>query len=74
MTRDHRIFLSKDKNYLSRAMGIEPHLEVDYKAFPLEKGDIFLMTTDGIHDFLDDKALKNNYSKNAIYQYKHKLF
>ncbi len=58
MTRDHRIFLSKDKNYLSRAMGIEPHLEVDYKAFPLEKNDIFLMTTDGIHDFIDDKALK----------------
>jgi len=59
MTRDHRIFLSKDKSYLSRAMGIEPHLEVDYKAFSLEKGDLFLMTTDGIHDFLDDKALKS---------------
>jgi len=59
MTRDHRIFLAKDKNYLSRAMGIEPHLEVDYKAFPLEKGDTFLMTTDGIHDFVDDKSLKS---------------
>lgn len=60
MTRDHRIFLSKDKNYLSRAMGIEPHLEVDYKAFPLEKGDVFLMTTDGIHDFIDEKNLKSH--------------
>ncbi|MDQ7090493.1 MAG: bifunctional protein-serine/threonine kinase/phosphatase [Methylococcales bacterium] len=59
MTRDHRIFLSKDKNYLSRAMGIEPRLEVDYKAFPLERGDVFLMTTDGIHDFIEDKNLKN---------------
>ncbi len=59
LTRDHRIFLSKDKNYLSRAMGIEPHLEVDYKALPIEKGDVFLMTTDGIHDFIDDRDLKN---------------
>lgn len=58
MTHDHRIFLSKDKNYLSRAMGIEPYLEVDYKAFPLEKEDIFLMSTDGVHDFIDNKGLK----------------
>ena len=64
MTHDHRIFLSEDRNYLSRAMGIEPHMEVDYKAFPLEKGDLFFMSTDGIHDFVDDKILKN-YLKNG---------
>lgn len=58
LTRDHRIWVSQDKNYLNRAMGIEPRLEVDYKSFPLEQGDLFLMTTDGIHDFIDDKALK----------------
>jgi serine/threonine protein phosphatase PrpC len=58
MTHDHRIFLGKDNHYLSRAMGIEPHMDVDYKAFPLEIGDLFLMSTDGIHDFVTDKALK----------------
>jgi len=58
ITRDHRIWISQDKNYLSRAMGIEPRLEVDYKSLPLEQGDLFLMTTDGIHDFIDDKILK----------------
>ena len=58
MTHDHRIFLGQDQNYLSRAMGIEPHMEVDYKAFPLEIGDVFFMSTDGIHDFVSDKALK----------------
>lgn len=58
MTRDHRVILSENKNYLNRAMGVEPLLEVDYKAFPLEVGDLFLMVTDGIHDFLDDKAIK----------------
>ena len=58
VTRDHRVWLSQDKNYLNRAMGIEPRLEVDYKSFPLEQGDLFLMTTDGIHDFIDEKSLK----------------
>lgn len=57
ITRDHRIWV-KEKNYLNRAMGIEPHLEVDYRALSLEAGDLFLMTTDGIHDFIDEKTLK----------------
>jgi eukaryotic-like serine/threonine-protein kinase len=58
LTRDHRIHVSIEKNYLSRAMGIEPRLEVDYKSFPLEQGDLYIMTTDGIHDFIDEKTLK----------------
>ncbi|MFZ2171575.1 MAG: bifunctional protein-serine/threonine kinase/phosphatase [Methylococcaceae bacterium] len=58
LTRDHRIWVSHDKSYLNRAMGIEPRLEVDYKSLPLETGDLFLMTTDGVHDFIDEKSLK----------------
>lgn len=58
LTRDHRVVLSEDKNYLNRAMGIEPRLEVDYKAFPLELEDLFLMTTDGVHDFVEEKIIK----------------
>ena len=58
LTRDHRIWVSNEKNYLNRAMGIEPRLEVDYKSLPLETGDLFLMTTDGVHDFIDEKSLK----------------
>lgn len=59
MTRDHRVWISDDKNYLNRAMGIDPRLEVDYKAFPLEKGDMFFTSTDGVHDFIAEKALKS---------------
>lgn len=59
MTRDHRIWSSEQKHYLNRAMGIEPRLEVDYQAFPLEENDIFLMTTNGVHDFIDDKFIKS---------------
>jgi len=58
MTRDHRVNLSQEKSYLTRAMGIDPRLEVDYKSFPLEIGDLFIMMTDGVHDFISEKALK----------------
>jgi serine/threonine protein phosphatase PrpC len=57
LTRDHRVHISDDKNYLSRAMGIELHMEIDYRSLPVEVGDIYLLTTDGIHDYLDDATL-----------------
>lgn len=65
MTRDHRVWVSQEKQYLNRAMGAEPRLEVDYLSFPVLKGDIFLMTTDGIHDFVADKLLKQGLQSNA---------
>ncbi|MCK5831694.1 MAG: bifunctional protein-serine/threonine kinase/phosphatase [Methylococcales bacterium] len=58
MTRDHCIQISAEKSYLNRAMGIEPRLEVDYKSFPLEKDDLFIMTTDGVHEFILEKMFK----------------
>jgi serine/threonine protein phosphatase PrpC len=58
LTRDHRVWVSKDKSYLNRAMGMEPRLQFDYQTLPLEKGDLFLMTTDGVHDFVDEKTFK----------------
>jgi len=64
LTRDHRVTVSKEKNYLSRAMGIDVHLDIDYRSFPVETGDSFLLTTDGIHDFVDDSTLKRLLVKN----------
>jgi serine/threonine protein kinase len=57
LTRDHRVHVTEDKNYLSRAMGIELHMEIDYRHLPVEVGDIYLLTTDGVHDYVDDNAL-----------------
>lgn len=57
LTDDHRFWVSKDKNYLTRAMGIDLHLEIDYTNFLLEVGDTFLFSTDGVHEFLSDPAM-----------------
>lgn len=60
ITTDHRVWISDQKNYLSRAMGIDNHLDIDYKTLAIEQGDEFLMTTDGIHDYLNDLQLKEH--------------
>lgn len=57
LTTDHNIWVSKDKNYLSRAMGADTHLEIDYSKQSLETDDIFILTTDGVHEYLTDKQL-----------------
>ncbi len=53
LTKDHRLWVSEDKSYLSRAMGMHERLELDYKTLPIDKGDIFLLTTDGIYEFVN---------------------
>lgn len=57
LTNDHRVWVSKDKNYLNRAMGIDVHLDIDYKTTGVEAGDFFILTTDGVHDFISDKDI-----------------
>jgi serine/threonine protein phosphatase PrpC len=64
LTNDHRFWVSKEKNYLTRAMGIDLHLEIDYTNFLLEEGDIFLLTTDGIHEFISDQVMLNRVTDN----------
>jgi eukaryotic-like serine/threonine-protein kinase len=59
LTQDHRVWFSEEKNYLSRAIGIDLHLDIDYKKLEVEVGDLFIMTTDGIHDYLNEHQLKD---------------
>ena len=53
LTKDHRLWISADKSYLSRAMGMHERLELDCKTLAVDKGDIFLLTTDGIYEFVN---------------------
>ncbi len=42
------------KNVLTRAVGSRYLVDVDVDSAPLNDGDLFLMTTDGVHDTIDD--------------------
>ena len=57
LTEDHRLWVSQDKSYLSRAMGINTHLELDYRTFQVEQGDCFLFATDGVYEFASDARM-----------------
>ena len=53
LTRDHRVWVSKEQSYLGRALGIDSQLEIDYQTLQVEKGDVFLFATDGVHEYAD---------------------
>jgi serine/threonine protein phosphatase PrpC len=57
LTNDHRVIVSSEQSYLSRAMGVNPQIEIDYQALPIEAGDVFLLTTDGVHEFVGPKFI-----------------
>lgn len=57
LTKDHRLWVSKEKSYLSRAMGINSRLEIDYDVQPVDWGDIFLFVTDGIYEFVSSRFM-----------------
>ncbi len=62
LTRDHSTQISEDQTYLTRAMGLDVKLDVDYKAVSLQEGDLFLLSTDGIHDFLSTSEIQDELS------------
>lgn len=50
LTNDHRLWVSNEKSYLSRAMGMDSHLEIDYQSLSVEIGDTFILATDGVYE------------------------
>jgi len=52
LTEDHRVRVSADTSYLGRALGIDRHLEIDYRTLPLAVGDLFLLATDGVYEHI----------------------
>ncbi|MDX8410604.1 MAG: bifunctional protein-serine/threonine kinase/phosphatase [Mariprofundaceae bacterium] len=58
LTHDHRLVVDRNKTYLARAMGGEHEVHMDYASLPVEIGDVFLLSSDGVHEFLRRKRLK----------------
>jgi len=48
LTQDHRV-----QSYLSRAVGFNPQIEIDYHALEIERGDVFVLATDGVYEHID---------------------
>jgi len=59
LTEDHRLWISAEKSYLSHALGVQPQLEMDYRSLPVSIGDVFVLATDGVYEFVEDSFIIN---------------
>jgi protein phosphatase len=57
LTFPHHQKLANNTQILTRAMGADSHLKVDFKTESLEQDDVFIFTTDGVHEFIDYSKL-----------------
>ncbi len=64
LTQDHRQWLSSQQSYLSRALGVEDFVEVDYLTQSVEAGDVFLLATDGVYE-----AVAESFIADTIHEY-----
>ena len=53
LTQDHRVRVAENESYLSRAVGFNSQLEIDYHALEVERGDVFVLATDGVYEHVD---------------------
>lgn len=56
MIRGSREYLSY-KNYITRAVGVEEQLAVDYFEEELEEGDLFFLCSDGLSNMVDHESM-----------------
>ena len=68
LTEDHRVILSSVESYLGRALGVNSHIEIDYRTVPLAVGDVFVLATDGIYEYMPPRLIVD-----AIAAYEHDL-
>jgi serine/threonine protein phosphatase PrpC/predicted Ser/Thr protein kinase len=65
LTKDHRFWISESQNYLARAMGMTPSLDIDYQTVALEKDDIFILMTDGVYEFCTSEFIRQTINENT---------
>ena len=64
LTRDHQTWANKEKAFLSRAMGADLAVDIDYRSLAVEVNDVYILTTDGVHEYVNDKTLKQLWQDN----------
>ncbi len=57
LTRDHRIPSFQPTPQFGKAVGLAPGLEADVTTGELQEGDIFVLTSSGVHEALDSATI-----------------
>ena len=53
------------QSYLGRALGINPQIEIDYRPLTVEKGDLFLLATDGVYEHVSSRFIAETINGSA---------
>jgi PPM family protein phosphatase len=53
------------RHILTRALGISPAIEPELFEAPYQKGDIYLLCSDGLHDSLSDKQIESIFRRSS---------
>ena len=48
---------STNRNYVTRALGVEPAVEVEVQEYDVEKEDVYLLCSDGLPDMVEDEDI-----------------
>src|ERR1700760_3012347 len=46
-----------NKNYVTRALGVEPNVDVEIQEVACHKGDVYLLCSDGLSDMVEDEDI-----------------
>lgn len=65
LSEDHRVRLSSAESYLGRALGTGPNVEIDYRCWEAERGEVYLLATDGAYAHLDAAAVHDALTRHA---------
>jgi serine/threonine protein phosphatase PrpC len=65
LTVDHRVWVSPGQSYLARALGVDAHLEIDYRTVGLQPGDLFMLASDGVHEHVSAGEVQEALSAGA---------
>ena len=65
LTNDHRVAVSSQQNYLSRALGVNAQVEIDYAMIAIEAGDVFVLATDGVYEHASAAFVASAIRENA---------
>lgn len=54
----------QDTSYLSRSLGMNPQINIDYHSLQVEAGDMFVLATDGADEYADANVMSAAISDN----------
>ncbi len=54
-----------NSNIVTRALGIEPTVDIDMLEEPLQRGDVLMLCSDGLSDLVDDETIRLTLTQNV---------